>query len=335
MKSQEFPVSYLLDQRKIFNNYPDYQREQVWKTGRKQLLINAILSGLPVPPLIARKLLRDEGTIYELIDGQQRFKTLCDFRDGYFNTATVTQMRRLEPLWGVIDPGKSYSELLAESRHFFNDFTLLLYSSDDIDIATGAQIYRNLQRGQQLTGGQKLKSYYSTVNTIARELSNHSFWHEIYDGATIGGERLRGSLHVLIMELARDYAPQRSRDLRDYACGLKDGLVNENTLPTCVIHLDMLSFLFSQVQIHQSYEVIPLYQAVLFLEKAGYVLEHLERGYFTSWFKNVQQKAYRIRYQGGGSPLAGLAHMEAQRYFWEEHFPQLEHMVQRIGSSAV
>lgn len=333
MKSQEFPISYLLNQRALFNNYPEYQREQVWKIGRKQLLVNAILSGLPVPPLIARKVINTAGdTIYEFIDGQQRFKTMCDFRDGKFETATPAQMRKLEPLWAPIEPGKSYPELSAESRHVFNDFNILLYSSSDIDVATGSQIYRNLQRGQPLTGGQRLKSYYSKINQFARELSGHSFWREIYVGATIGEERLRGSLHVFIMELTKDYSPQKSNNLRDYACGLKDDLVTEDMLIACNIRLTMASHLFSKAKIYQPYEVIPLYQAVLFLQDAGYTLDYLDRGCFTNWFNEVQRKAYRNRYQGGGSTLASLEKMEEQRYFWEEHLPKLKAVVNQLGS---
>jgi len=336
MKSQEFPISYLLNQRAIFNNYPDYQREQVWKLGRKQLLVNAILSGLPVPPLIARKLLNDEGeTIYELIDGQQRFKTICDFRDEKFETATLTQMRKLEPLWAPIEPGKSYVGLSAEARHVFNDFNILLYSSDDIDVAVGSQIYRNLQRGQSLTGGQRLKSYYSKINQIARELSNHSFWREIYVGETIGEERLRGSLHVLIMEITSDYSSKKPNNLRDYACGLKDDLLTEDMLIACNIRLDIASHLFSKSKLHQPYEVIPLYQAVLFLQKEGYSLDHLGRGCFTNWFDEVQRKAYRARYQGGGSTLASLMNVEEQRHFWEEHLSKLKSIIRQLTSIAV
>jgi len=336
MKSQEFPISYLLNQRAIFNNYPDYQREQVWKLGRKQLLVNAILSGLPVPPLIARKLINDEGeTIYELIDGQQRFKTICDFRDEKFETATLPQMRKLEPLWTPIEPGKSYMGLSAESRHVFNDFNVLLYSSDDIDMAVGSQIYRNLQRGQALTGGQRLKSYYSKINQSARELSEHSFWREIYVGETIGEERLRGSLHILIMEIASGYSSQKPNNLRDYACGLKDDLWTESIVDTCNVRLDIASHLFSKSKIRQPYEVISLYQAVLFLQKEGYNLEHLDRGCFTNWFDEVQRKAYRARYLGGGSTLVNLMNVEEQRYFWEEHLSKLKSIIHQLTSITV
>jgi hypothetical protein len=336
MKSQEFSISYLYDKRAIFDNYPDHQREQVWGLGRKQMLINNILYGFPIPPLIAQKLFNDDGeTIYELIDGQQRFKTICDFRDGKFETATEAQMRKIEPLWESIEPGKGYRELSAESRHIFNDFNVLIYSSDDINATTGAQIYRNLQRGQQLTGGQRLKSYYSKVNLIARELSEHSFWYEIYDGATIGEERLRGSLYVLIMEMTKDYTPQKSSNLRDYACGLKDGTITENLLIDCTIHLNIASHLFSKVKMRYPFEVIPIYQAILFLQNAGYVLDHLERGCFTNWFSEVQHKAHRSKYLGGGFTLAYLERMEEQRYFWEQHLPKLKDIVDHLSSIAL
>jgi len=336
MKAQEFPLSYLVKERTIFSNYPDYQREKVWERGRKQLLINEILYGLPVPPLIARKLLNEQGeTIYELIDGQQRFTTICDFRDGKFATATHKQMRRLEPLWKPIEPGNFYQELSVESRHIFDDFTILFYSSADIDLFTGAQIYRNLQKGKRLTLAQVLKSYHSKVVRLAQQLEEHSFWSEIYVGPKSGEERLRGAMHVLLMQHTLDIVPQADRNLRDFSCGLKDDAVTEDHLMLCNIHLDLASHLFYKAKIYQPYEVIPMYQAILLLQKDHSVLDHLEKGAFLAWFTEVQQKAYRNRYQGGGSTFAGLERIANQRYFWEEHLPILKGIVERANRIAV
>lgn len=330
MKSQEFPISYLYDKRAIFDNYPDYQREKVWERGRKQLLINSIFNGLPIPPIIARKLIGENGEpIYELIDGQQRFTAICDFRDGAFATATDKQMRRLEPTWEVIEPGKTYDQISVDAKYCFNDFHVLLYSSSDIDMVTGSQIYRNLQKGKRLTLAQNLKSYYSKMIRMAQELTKHSFWSEIYVGPKLGEEPLRGAIHVLLMQVANNYIPQDDRNLRDFSCGLKDDLASEDLLATCCVHLDLVSYLFSKSKINQPYEVIPLYQAVLFLQKAGHSLDHLEKATFLEWFTLVQAKAYRNRYQGGGSTFVDLERMENQRYFWQEHLPVLESLVQQ------
>jgi uncharacterized protein with ParB-like and HNH nuclease domain len=57
---------------------PDYQREEVWSTTKKQLLIDSILNGWHLPKLYFRKV--DENSS-ECVDGQQRLSAIFEFFD--------------------------------------------------------------------------------------------------------------------------------------------------------------------------------------------------------------------------------------------------------------
>lgn len=55
---------------------PDWQREEVWDTAKKQCLIDSILHGWKLPKFYFVKTSDDE---YEVVDGQQRLSAIFEF----------------------------------------------------------------------------------------------------------------------------------------------------------------------------------------------------------------------------------------------------------------
>lgn len=60
---------------------PKYQRNSVWNQNAKSYLIDTILEGLPVPPIFIQQKIDVSAakTFREVIDGQQRLRTIIDF----------------------------------------------------------------------------------------------------------------------------------------------------------------------------------------------------------------------------------------------------------------
>lgn len=60
---------------------PSFQRRPVWKPGAKSLLIDSLIRGLPVPIILIRERLdlEKKETIREVVDGQQRLRTVLSF----------------------------------------------------------------------------------------------------------------------------------------------------------------------------------------------------------------------------------------------------------------
>ena len=61
---------------------PLFQRRAVWSNGAKSYLIDTILRGLPIPPVILRDLppdIRTFRSVREVVDGQQRLRTVLSF----------------------------------------------------------------------------------------------------------------------------------------------------------------------------------------------------------------------------------------------------------------
>ena len=65
---------------------PKFQRRTVWSPRGKSYLMDSILKGFPVPPFFIREkiLVRERKTIREVVDGQQRLRTILEFiADGF------------------------------------------------------------------------------------------------------------------------------------------------------------------------------------------------------------------------------------------------------------
>jgi hypothetical protein len=59
---------------------PPYQRNPIWTTDAKQRLIDSIVKGYPIPNLFMYK---RNGGVYEMVDGQQRSRTIIGFHRGH------------------------------------------------------------------------------------------------------------------------------------------------------------------------------------------------------------------------------------------------------------
>jgi len=61
--------------------HPEWQRNFVWGLKEKQLLIDSIMRGIPIPAIYLAKTQSKKGNeyVFSVIDGQQRLKTIDDF----------------------------------------------------------------------------------------------------------------------------------------------------------------------------------------------------------------------------------------------------------------
>jgi len=70
---------------------PKFQRRKVWSKKAKSYLIDTILRGLPIPPVFIREKIDIDTskTIREVIDGQQRLRTILDFLNDGFKVSKI------------------------------------------------------------------------------------------------------------------------------------------------------------------------------------------------------------------------------------------------------
>ena len=81
----------LYDSGKI-NLSPEYQRNPIWTSKSQKLLIDTILSPQPMPNFFLLERSADE---YEMVDGQQRTRSIIDFRNGYITSSSGVKYDKL------------------------------------------------------------------------------------------------------------------------------------------------------------------------------------------------------------------------------------------------
>jgi hypothetical protein len=107
---------------------PWYQRRSVWSTAHKAYLINSIFTKMPVPTIYLRHTLdlEREMTVKEVVDGQQRTRSILEYRNDEFTARHPDHSRRVR-----------YSELSAMQREKFLMAklpTAQLIGADDADV---------------------------------------------------------------------------------------------------------------------------------------------------------------------------------------------------------
>lgn len=98
---------------------PNFQRRSVWNIRAKGLLIDSILRGYPIPLIFLtnRINLEDSSTIRDVVDGQQRLRTVLSYLDpsclpDYNDADKFTVAKKDNPEYG----GKTFAELDQETR---------------------------------------------------------------------------------------------------------------------------------------------------------------------------------------------------------------------------
>jgi hypothetical protein len=147
---------------------PDWQREEVWDTAKKQQLTDSILRGWKLPKFYFLKT-SDDPEEFEVVDGQQRLMAIFEFFDNDLSLSS-SAARRFQ--------GRVYKDLPAAISDSYDDFEI------EYDEITGANeediklFFQRLQQGLPLTSSEKLNSVHSKLRDFCRELAKHSFFGE-------------------------------------------------------------------------------------------------------------------------------------------------------------
>lgn len=179
---QVFKVSDFLSWQRSGNLIlsPSFQRRPVWTSGAKSYLIDTIVRDLPVPVIFIRERidLRSQQTVREVVDGQQRLRTLFSYID----------LSCLPDVDSVRDPftvksehnkelaGKAFAKLApdVQTKILGYEFSTHVFpsSTDDRDLLT---IFARINstgvslNGQELRNAEYYGQYKQQMYTLALE----------------------------------------------------------------------------------------------------------------------------------------------------------------------
>lgn len=316
-------------QREKYQDYPLFQREDVWSRTMRQTFIDSILREMYIHPLLVHERKTQASvTYYDVIDGQQRLRAIFDFMDGNFRTMSVSEYRKVEPgPYLPIEPRKHYIQLSPQAKNIFDDYTLHLYVLDNLDDPTVGMTFRRIQNQVPLTPGEKLWVHTSKAANLAAHLMKHPIWTQWYLGDTHRKQPFIGSLYVIYLELTQSYPNMTFPRLLDLAAGLKDADLTEEKQQQMFDRLDVIVHVFSGTPFKEKQQIIPMYQAVLFLENEGCTFTQSMKGMFSSWMAGLAPELGQQR--GFAGFFEQLVYSNKQQDFWKTHLSSARDQYQK------
>ena len=151
---------------------PKFQRRLVWQPAAKSYFIDTLLRGFPVPPIHIR-LLNDpvRGAVREVVDGQQRMRTLFDFING-----KIRLSRLPESPWS----GKTFSQLDEPHRQALQMYKFHVYQYQNVSDQVILEIFARINTYSVVLNAQELRNgkYFGYFKSLAYELGLEylTFW---------------------------------------------------------------------------------------------------------------------------------------------------------------
>jgi hypothetical protein len=160
----------LAEERLIFK--PPFQRNPVWLPKHKAHLVDTVLRKLPIPEVYIQADTDEAGnTIYAVVDGQQRIRTLLEFARGEVELMGDYSQGR---------DGETWDNLSTIEKKAFWDYPLVVR---DIIGATEADLRDLFQRLNQNTvslNGQEIRNarFKGEFITAVTGLADEEYWAE-------------------------------------------------------------------------------------------------------------------------------------------------------------
>lgn len=135
--------------RNELNISPWYQRRAVWSKSHKSYLINSIFETMPVPSIYIRHTLDLdlEKTVKEVVDGQQRLRSIIDYKANEFTARHPEHKRRV--LFKDLSPTQRQAFLMAKLPVAY------LIGADDTDVI---EIFGRLNAVSKTLNAQEKRS---------------------------------------------------------------------------------------------------------------------------------------------------------------------------------
>ena len=165
---------------------PHFQRRPVWRPGAKSYLVDTVLRGYPMPPIYLRDIVTDLkslNTKREVVDGQQRLRTLLGFvkPDCLPDFDPDLDNFKIKRVHQPSLANKSFEQLPNESRQRILDYKFhAMTFSAETDDRQILEIFSRMNSTGVSLNKQELRNakYYGEFKSIAYELGveHYPFW---------------------------------------------------------------------------------------------------------------------------------------------------------------
>ncbi len=175
MNKQPFALPTICKRKSRIDPTPDYQRPPAWSRKQKQLLMDTILRNYDIPKFYWRKVNRDDGIEFEVIDGQQRLRAIWEFSEDEYPLAKDS-----DPIDGIDVAGLKFSSLPMKIADIFDTYSLdIVVITDAVEDEKENEVrdmFLRLQNGTTLKAQEKRNAMVGAMRDFIRELAEHPFF---------------------------------------------------------------------------------------------------------------------------------------------------------------
>ena len=173
ISKKPWPILSVCGFKNRIDTNPDFQRPAVWSLGQKQLLVDTILRDYDIPKLYWRKISKSPEK-YEVVDGQQRLRTIFEFHSGGFNLA-----KDADDIDGVVVSKMHYADLPEDLRLQFDNYPLDVIVLSDTSEDEVREMFLRLQNGTTLKAQEKRNAMPGKMRTFIKDLAKHPFFSRV------------------------------------------------------------------------------------------------------------------------------------------------------------
>lgn len=206
---------------------PKYQRNPIWSLGQKCFLIDSLISQSPIPQVFINITIkgsaRDRETVYEVVDGQQRLRTILEFMND--DWALIALTAKSYPVSDIYKPhiGKKYSQLPGHLQDAIWNFPLAVQELRGWDEFQIRSLFRRLNYVVERLNKQEMRhsQFFGEFVNAVETLADSEFWDDVYLFSRRESQRMKdiefiSELFVIILDGVQDGQSTLDKFYADY-----------------------------------------------------------------------------------------------------------------------
>lgn len=206
---------------------PKWQRNPIWSIGQKCFLIDSLISGCPIPQVYinikTEGLGKEKRTTYEVVDGQQRLRTILEYINNEWPLIPTTA--KSYPVSDLYKKqiGKKYSDLPDSLQNTIWDYPIAvqeLRGKTDKEIQS---LFRRLNYVNERLNKQELRhsQYFGEFIDAVEALAKSEFWDQVGIFSRRDAQRMRdiefvSELFIIVVDGVQDQQKTLDRFYADY-----------------------------------------------------------------------------------------------------------------------
>ena len=230
------------------------QRSLVWTKEQKSLFIHSMIINAPIPPMYASK----KNKVYDFMDGKQRSNCIHSFFNDQF---------RLEDIPITYDAdgneidynGFLFSELPADIQDYIKDYSLVIYSFDDLDPEDFADIFYRLNSGSILKPIDKNLAKMPSLPYVV-QISNHPIFEEALTKRAV---ELRTDKDIVIKSLMMIKETEPALDAKEIKSFTRTIELNDNDVKHLNKIYDIILDISTQIKDSEVHKYDPIKNSII------------------------------------------------------------------------